>query len=91
MKNKLTDLNDCLFAQLERLSDESLSGEDLASEINRAGAIVDVADKIIENAGLQLDAAKLVAQHGGDPKKRIPASLQLMAGQEVTPPLEKSA
>ena len=30
MKNKLTDLNNHLFAQLDRLSDENLSADELA-------------------------------------------------------------
>ena len=50
MKNKLTDLNDHLFAQLERLSDEKLSGDDLEREHKRGEAIVAVADQIIRNA-----------------------------------------
>ncbi len=64
MKNKLTDLNDHLFAQLERLSDESLSAEDIAKEVTRAQAIVDVADCIVANAGVQLKAVQLAVQHG---------------------------
>ncbi|MCF7700520.1 hypothetical protein [Loktanella sp. M215] len=63
-KNKLSDLNDHLFAQLERLSDEDLSPEDLDKEVKRAGAMVQVADKITGNADLQLKAAKLFAEHG---------------------------
>lgn len=63
-KNKLTDLNDHLFAQMERLSDESLSDEDIDKEVKRAGALVSVADKITSNADLQLKAAKLFAEHG---------------------------
>ena len=64
MKNKLTDLNDHLFAQLERLSDEDLDAEALEREVKRADAMVDVADKITANADLQLKAAKLFAEHG---------------------------
>lgn len=64
MKNKLTDLNDYLFAQLERLTDESLSAEAIESEIKRAGAVVQVADKIVGNAKLLLDAHKLAVEHG---------------------------
>lgn len=64
MKNKLGDLNNHLFAALERLSDEELSVEQIELEAKRADAIVQVADKIIGNADLQLKAAKLWAEHG---------------------------
>ena len=50
MKNKLTDLNDHLFAQLERLSDEQLTPEEISREVTRTQAIVDVADCIVANA-----------------------------------------
>lgn len=65
MKNKLIDLNDHLFAQLERLSDEELTGEQMAGEINRTDAIVKVSEQIINNANLALRAAELVAEHSG--------------------------
>lgn len=64
MKNRMSDLNNHLFAALERLSDESLSDEQIGTEAKRADAIVSVADKIIGNATLQLNAAKLWAEHG---------------------------
>lgn len=64
MKNKLGDLNDHLFAQLERLADETLDPENLAREVDRAEAIVAVADQVVANKRLQLDAAKLWASHG---------------------------
>lgn len=63
-KNKLSDLNNHLFAQLERLSDEALDVEKLEQEVQRAEAIVKVADKITQNADLQLKAAKLYAEYG---------------------------
>ncbi|KZL02299.1 MULTISPECIES: hypothetical protein [unclassified Pseudovibrio] len=64
MKNKLMDLNNHLFMQLERLSDEDLDANTLEQEAKRTDAIVSVADKIVQNADLQFRSAKLVAEHG---------------------------
>ena len=50
MKNKLSDLNNHLFAQLERLGDEELDLEAIEKEAKRTDAIVQVADNIISNA-----------------------------------------
>lgn len=56
MKNKLEDLNNHLFAQLERLSDESLEGDELKDEIKRSVAVSSVAKCIIDNGQLVLNA-----------------------------------
>ena len=64
MKNKLTDLNDHLFAQLQRLGDENLSDEALEKEASRTDAIVKLSEQIISNAEIALNAAELVAKHG---------------------------
>lgn len=56
MKNTLGDLNNHLFAVLERLNDEDLSGEDLKKEIDRAKAVTTVANAVINNGNLVLRA-----------------------------------
>jgi hypothetical protein len=64
MKNKLNDLNDYLFAQLERLSDEALDQEGLDKEVKRTSSIINISEQIINNAQVALNAAELVAKHG---------------------------
>lgn len=59
MKNTLVDLNNHLFEQLERLNDENLKGEELQEEIDRSKAVSDIASRIVSNASLALQAAKL--------------------------------
>lgn len=72
MKNRLSDLNNHLFAQLERLSDEDMTPEQIDQEAKRGEAIVGIADKIIRNAALQIEAAKLVSEYGSDPAPYLP-------------------
>lgn len=55
-KNRLSDLNNHLFAQIERLGDEGLKGDALAEEIHRSWAVTRVAEQIIRNANLVLQA-----------------------------------
>lgn len=52
MKNTITDLNNHLFEQLERLNDEEITGKELEQEIKRAEGIVKVSNQIIMNAEL---------------------------------------
>jgi hypothetical protein len=56
MQNILCDLNNHLFAQLERLGDEEITGDKLIEEINRAKAVTDIASQIIANGSLVLKA-----------------------------------
>jgi len=72
VKNKLTDLNDHLFMQLERLGDEGMDADKIEQEAKRADAMVQVADQIIRNADLQLKAANLIANHGDRFRPMLP-------------------
>lgn len=62
MKNTLGDLNNHLFAELERLGDEELTGDELNEELTRAESIVRVSNSIISNANLVLQAEKFKDQ-----------------------------
>ncbi|MCG5734967.1 hypothetical protein PCM10_07545 [Staphylococcus aureus] len=57
-KNTLVDLNNYLFAQLERLNDEEIKGDELQEELQRAKVISDVARSIVKNGNLILQAHK---------------------------------
>jgi len=80
MKNTLADLNNHLFAQLERLGDETMTAEQLTSEISRAKSITDVSKEIVNNASLQLEAVKLKAEYKGLQSNDIP---QLIGGKDA--------
>ena len=56
MKNRLSDLNNHLFAEIERLSEEDTKGPELAEEIQRASAVASVAKQIIAGGMLALKA-----------------------------------
>ena len=75
MKNKLADLNDYLFEQIERLNDVDVTNpEKLKAEVDRSKAITGVADKIIGNADLVLQAAKAQAGNAGQ-QTQVPKML----------------
>lgn len=78
MKNTLTDLNNHLFAQLERLSDENLTGEKLEMEMQRADIITKVAGVTIKNAELVLEAEKfkIYAYSETGDKQKLPGLLE---------------
>ncbi|TGP22319.1 MULTISPECIES: hypothetical protein [unclassified Mesorhizobium] len=80
MKNRITDLNDHLFAQMERLAEEGLSGEKLEGEVQRTEAMIKIADAIVDNARLGIQAATLVANHGDRFRKDLP---MLSAPKEI--------
>ena len=72
MKNKLVDLNNHLFAQLERLGAEDLNADQISAEVERAGAIVNVSDQIVRTADLQLKMVQVIAAHGDRFRSMLP-------------------
>lgn len=61
MGKTLGDLNDNLFAQMERLNNKNLKGEELKEEITRAKAVTSIAEQIIANGSLVLEAQKAMS------------------------------
>ena len=56
MSNQLSDLNNILFAQLNRLNNNELTGDAINVEITRSKAICGISTEIIKNADLALKA-----------------------------------
>ena len=65
-KNNLVSLNDALFAQLDRLSDDNTmkSDDSFKKEMERSKAITGVAHSIIANANLILNSQKFMSENG---------------------------
>lgn len=59
-RNKMSDLRDHLFAAIEGLADE-----EKPLEINRAKAIADVAQVIVNSVKVEIDYQKLVYKEEG--------------------------
>jgi aminoglycoside/choline kinase family phosphotransferase len=76
MKNTLTDLNNHLFAQLERLGNEEMTAEQLKTEIERTKAISAISQNVIANARLVLDAQNAIYDTPNYERKTLPAILQ---------------
>lgn len=77
MKNTLGDLNNILFAQLEKLGDDDLNGEEMDAEIRRAEAMAKVGEQIIKAGELQLKAMIHLDEYNYDRKKVIPEVLEV--------------
>jgi len=69
MKNKISDLRNHMFAQLERLSNEDLTPEELDREIKRAQAISEVGKVVVESAKSEIMFAKLTGKKEAAPFK----------------------
>ena len=77
MRNKLSDLNNHLFEQLERLNDDELIEKNLEQEISRSKAIATIAQQIINNGNLMLNAQKHKDEYYGSRNCEMPELLKL--------------
>lgn len=78
--NKLSDLNNHLFEQMERLNNDELSTEQLDFEQKRTKSMAAISYAIINNARLVLDAQKYVSESGAE-NKDIPQMLRISDGK----------
>lgn len=66
MNNTLSDLNNYLFEQIERINDDQLTPEQLQSEIVRSQAITKIAETIVRNGELALKTMMHLNEYGYD-------------------------
>ena len=72
MKNTLLDLNNILFEELEKLSDDEMMKDRQDAEINRAKAIAEISSQVIQNANVIIKAKKLQAETLGRDNIELP-------------------
>lgn len=80
MKNTLGDLNNHLFAQLEKLNDDELNGEQLDAEIKRTEAMAKISEQIIKTGELQFKAMQHMDEYGYERAKAVPEMLEVRSG-----------
>ena len=57
-RNQMNDLRDHLFAALERLNDDELTPEQLSIEVEKAQAISNLSNSVINSAKAEVDFMK---------------------------------
>lgn len=81
MKNKLLDLNNYLFEQLERINDDSLTDEQLERQIKIAETVNKTAENIIKNNETALKAVNIAFEYG----YIVPQNIKNVLGIEHEP------
>lgn len=71
-RNKIGDLRNHLFAALERLNDESLTGEQLNDELKKSEAIANIGKVLVESAKVEVKYIQVV---NGDNCDFIPGTI----------------
>ena len=66
----MTDLNNYLFEQLERLNDDGLTEDQLERELRKTDATTKIAEKIIANGELAFKTMKHMDDYGYNVKDR---------------------
>lgn len=72
-RNRIQDMTNALFEQLERLQDDEAlkDPETFEKEMKRSKAVTSIASQIIQAGNLSLNAAKFAAEYGNGDAKPI--------------------
>lgn len=77
-RNTLNDLNNHLFEQIERISDDELTEEQFEREVQRSRTISSLAKGVVNNARVMLDAQKHRDEYyGSSTREEIPEILKI--------------
>lgn len=76
MKNTLSDLNNILFEQLERVNDDSLTKDQLEAQLRKTDTIVKVSEQIIKNGELAFKAIQHKDKYYCSDSKKLPPMLE---------------
>ena len=64
MKNTLSDLNNYLFEQLERINDDSITNEEFERELRKTDSMVKISETIIQNGELAFRTMQHIDKYG---------------------------
>ena len=71
MTTRLSEVNDLLFQQMEKLTNTDLKGEALQAEIEKASAMNNIAQSIVKNSNVQYQALNLGFKAGVIGKQQV--------------------
>ena len=72
MQRGWDELSSALFDELKRLGNESLTADELKSEIERAKAVSNVSQQILQGVSLSLEAEKIIGEYDSARHVKVP-------------------
>ena len=72
MQRGWDELSSALFDELKRLGNESLTADELKSEIERAKAVSNVSQQILKGVSLSLEAEKIIGEYDSARNVKVP-------------------
>lgn len=72
MGNGWQQLSNALFDELKRLGDDSLTVDELKTEIDRARAVSDVSQQILKGVSLSIEAQKVIGEYDSAKNVEVP-------------------